>query len=116
MQKLNLQFWDRTTVLYPHGGAKRTPQDVYEMYGWAENPAIKVVISVTNGIWGAIFNFEDLKQLYNIEETDDNLALQMIEDIMNTPPEPVDPPIIGGGGLYDEFIEGMLEGLGVEII
>ena len=102
-----LEFWDKETDLYPMAGGKQTPADIFEKYGWTENPAVKVVIDNTGGIWGSIASLESLKLLYKIDIEDNNEALQAIEDIINTPPEPIEE----SGGILEEFLEGLLEGL-----
>ena len=107
---IKMKFWDKETDLYPPAGGKMTPADIFERYGWAENPNTKVVIEETGGIWSSIASLEVLKNMYNVDIEDDYEALQAIENIMNTPPEPYIPPEYSGGQ-YDDFIEGVLEAL-----
>ena len=109
---IKLELWDKKSDLYPLVGGKQTPTDIFAAHGWTENPAAKVVIEVTGGVWGSIDNLEILKHNFNIETDDDEEALRLIEAILNTPPPP-EAPI--NNGAYDEFIEGLLEGLGVEL-
>jgi hypothetical protein len=84
---IKYKVWDRQTDLYPLVGGKLTPQDVYEKWGWTENPNTVVLITEEGGVLGSIDNLGILKANYNITTEDVQEAIAQIEAIQNTPPQ-----------------------------
>ena len=108
---ITYSIWDKKRDLYPPAGGKQTPENIFETYGWAENPSIRVLIGEDHGVWVSIYNFETMKENFKIETEDVEEAVKQIADIFNAPPP--EPSVHEAGGAYDEFIEGMLEGMGL---
>ena len=106
-----LKIWDKQSDLYPVSGGKKTPEEVFEMYGWTEHPDITVVVDDTYGIWRGTFNLAAEKARYGIETDDDNEAVRQLEAIFYaSSPEPA-PPVVS---VSEQFIGGMLEVIGKE--
>lgn len=86
-----LKIYDEKTRMYPSG--KVATKDVV----YADYPAVKVFTHVietdeNDEVIYAINNLSALRTSYNIDKSlSEQEAVQAIQDIMNTPREPVEP-------------------------
>ena len=61
---MSYQLWNKTDNLYPPGGSKLTPAQAFAQWGWAENPAAKVIITTGPINCGVFMNFTQTRDIY----------------------------------------------------
>jgi hypothetical protein len=64
---MGFKLWNKTDDLYPPGGGKMTPEQAFEKYPWARNPAAQVIVMQGDINCGVFMSLSATRSTYELQ-------------------------------------------------